>query len=96
MKMSLIGKYRVVRRSKDINGESTGEYAFAIHMAGYEKGQENGKPRSITMYPVIASGDTLEQLQELLGEMITSAMNEPVLEWSDFIKEKPKRKKEPT
>lgn len=90
------GKYRVVRRLKDKKENQPQEFAFAVHQAYYEAGREEEKPRFITMYPAISSGDSIEHLRELLLAALESATDEPVLEWEDFFEEKPKSQQLPT
>jgi len=70
--------YRVVRRSTNDNGQPLAEPFFGIY---------EGKadiPHSITIDPVTAVGDDLEDLRRTLLDLMGLALSEPILNWEDF------------
>jgi hypothetical protein len=68
--------YRIVRRPW--GDGSTGEKFFAIHEAFYSDDKE--KPERFTAEPAVVTGDTPEELADVLDKM-REALTKPVLEY---------------
>lgn len=70
--------HRVIHRVHA--GSTYTEDTYAIYEVYYD---ENGKPTSCTREPTCPIGDTPAELARDLAHFV-SAMNQPVLEWTDF------------
>lgn len=70
--------YRVVKKS-NTGYDNLDEY-YGIHEVYYD---DDGKPEMVTVDPVGAAGDTLEELKHDLAYMI-AALDMPVLNYEDI------------